>query len=96
MVRCIYDPPPPPPPPKLEMKGKVSAPPIPVDLLKLADEWEHRARCKFQSAQAQHDEAARRFIEHGATCYFNCAQQLRLALASALPLTSTIPSEAQT
>lgn len=62
----------------------------------LAEEWESRARSKFESAQAQSDEAARTFIEHGATCYFNCAQQLRTALASASPLTSATPSEAQT
>lgn len=91
MVRCIHAPPPP-----QEMKDEVSTSPIPADLLKLADEWEHLARCKFQSAKAQPDEAGRRFIEHGAVCYFNCAQELRTTLASTSPPTSTTPSEVQT
>jgi len=46
----------------------------------IIDEWENRARCKFESAEAQPDDASRRFVEHGATCYFNCAQELRVAL----------------
>lgn len=92
MVKCIQ----PPPPPNWPQKNGIGlgAPAMAADLLKLADEWEHRARCKFQSARVQPDEAARTFIEHGATCYFNCAQQLRQALASGLPATSASPSEA--
>ena len=85
MMRCIYlydRPPTPPAPPRhQELKAEAGTPPAPADLLRLAEEWEHRARCKFESARVQPDEAARRFIEHGATCYFNCAQQLRIALA---------------
>jgi hypothetical protein len=50
----------------------------------LIEQWENRARCKFQSAEEKPDGATREFIEHGAMCYFNCAQELRAALASAL------------
>jgi hypothetical protein len=57
----------------------------------LIDQWENRARSKFKSGEAQPDEASRRFVEHGATCYFNCAQELRAALASALPPSSATP-----
>ena len=57
----------------------------------LIEQWENRARSKFKSGEAQPDEASRRFVEHGATCYFNCAQELRAALASALPPSSATP-----
>lgn len=40
--------------------------------------WSSRARAKFQSAkmQPETDEFGRRFIEHGAVCYVNCAREL--------------------
>jgi hypothetical protein len=50
-------------------------------LIALIQQWENRARSKFKSAEVQPNEASRRFVEHGATCYFNCAQELREALA---------------
>lgn len=43
----------------------------------LAEEWEAIARNKFRSAEHEEQEIHRRFIEHGAVCYFNCATQLR-------------------
>lgn len=46
-------------------------------LLALAEAWMHVARCKFQSAEAELDPMGRRLIEHGATCYFNAARELR-------------------
>lgn len=48
-----------------------------AELLVLAENWEQLARNKFRSAQEESDPMGRRLIEHGATCYFNCAQQLR-------------------
>lgn len=51
----------------------------------LADQWEHTARCKLQSAGMQTDEAERRFVEHGAICYFKCAQELREMLTAEIP-----------
>lgn len=43
----------------------------------LADEWARLALKKFNDGAAQTDEDARRFIEHGAFCYGNCAIELR-------------------
>lgn len=56
-------------------------------LNKLVMQWEQRARNKFISAHNQDDELSQRptgkqFIEHGAMCYFNCAQELRKVLSS--------------
>lgn len=48
----------------------------------LAEQWENMARCKLQSAEMQTDEAERRFVEHGAICYFKCAQELREMLTA--------------
>ena len=47
----------------------------------LISRWENLARCKFIQAQDEDSEYGRRFIEHGAICYFNCASQLREFLA---------------
>ncbi len=46
----------------------------------LIAEWEGRARRKFVDAEHEHDPMGRRLIEHGAFCYFNCAQQLKEAV----------------
>ncbi len=54
-------------------------------LLALAESWEQSARRKFQDAGQEESEFGQRFIEHGAMCYFNCAQALREALGAALP-----------
>lgn len=45
-------------------------------LAALCDTWLQRAKAKFQSARQEPDEKGRLQIEHGATCYFNCAQEL--------------------
>lgn len=45
--------------------------------LDLASKWESVARNKFISASGEEHEIHRRFIEHGAICYYNCATQLR-------------------
>lgn len=45
--------------------------------------WENRARYAFLSAEHETDPMGRRLIEHGAMCYFNCAQELRKALSHA-------------
>ena len=60
-------------------------------LIQLADKWEKTARHKFMSADNQYDDVKKRptakiFIEHGAMCYFNCAQELRKVLSSLSPL----------
>lgn len=49
----------------------------------LIAEWEHRARRKFIDAEKERDPMGRRLIEHGAMCYFNCAQELRAAAQGA-------------
>jgi hypothetical protein len=54
-------------------------------LMKLLLKWEHTARRKFADADQEADPFGKRFIEHGAICYFNCARDLR-ALADASEL----------
>ena len=52
----------------------------------LALQWEALARNKFASAENEADPMGRRLIEHGAMCYFNCAEELRAAIpTSSLP-----------
>lgn len=51
----------------------------------LCSTWEQRARNKFRSAELEKDAMGRRLIEHGAMCYFNCAQELREALTAPWP-----------
>lgn len=58
--------------------------------------WEQRARSKFRSAEHEEGAMGRRLIEHGAMCYFNCAQELRKALAAPSPPPQEVPSEART
>ncbi len=62
----------------------------------LCIEWERRARNKFRSAELEKDVMGKRLIEHGAMCYFNCAQELRKALAGLLPPPQELPSGDQT
>lgn len=47
------------------------------DLRVLIADWEGHARRKFECAEHETDPSARRFIEHGAIVYFNCAQALK-------------------
>lgn len=56
-----------------------------AELMALADKWTGLARRKFASAgqQAPADNFGKRFIEHGAVCYFNCAQELMDLIRSA-------------
>lgn len=61
----------------------------------LVDDWEQSARRKFADAEREQSEFGRRFIEHGAMCYFNCAQALREALDVALPRPSPKPTKRQ-
>ena len=64
-------------------------------LFNLIERWENFARSSFHSASSQQDDFGRRFIEHGAMCYVNCATDLKKALTSDdLPL-STIQGEDQ-
>lgn len=59
-------------------------------LMALILKWEQSARCAFADAKQETDPFGRRFIEHGAMCYFNCARDLRaVADASELPLSDT-------
>ena len=50
------------------------------DLCALVSKWRGIAKSKFSSARVQDSEDAARFIEHGATCYANCAIELSEAL----------------
>lgn len=54
-------------------------------LTSLVEKWEQSARFAFNSAEVQIDDPNKRptgkqFIELGAICYFNCAQDLRRSL----------------
>jgi len=57
----------------------------PLSAEALANRWEHLAKCQFASAKTQSDDFGRRFVEHGAMSYFNCAQELK-ALAQGTSL----------
>lgn len=66
----------------------------------LVEKWEATARRKFLSADHQKDDPARRptgkkFIEHGAICYCNCARELKEALSSLSPSSLAIQGECQ-
>jgi len=43
----------------------------------LAEKWENSARKQFACAIGTDDPTGKRVMEHGATVYFNCAQELR-------------------
>lgn len=47
---------------------------------RLARTWEERSRRKLECGAQAEDGMGRRMVEHGAMCYFNCAQELREAL----------------
>ena len=64
-------------------------------LFELVDKWEKSARFAFLSAGEQKDDFGRRFIDHGAMCYMNCATDLKEVLASAGLLPSAIQGEGQ-
>jgi hypothetical protein len=62
---------------------RIPSPPDP--LIELADKWEREARRKILSSKLQNDIPSQRptgeaLIQHGAICYFNCAQELRRVL----------------
>lgn len=50
----------------------------------LIAEWERRARRKLIDAERETNPMGRRLIEHGAMCYFNCAQELKAAVPTAV------------
>jgi hypothetical protein len=63
----------------------------------LVSEWERIARRKFTDAEeTKGDPFGKRFIEHGAMCYFNCAQQIKTAIAGGAPLPLATRSKRQT
>lgn len=51
-------------------------------LLQLISKWGQRASASFRSAAMEPEEFPRRFIEHGAMNYFNCAMELQTLLDS--------------
>ena len=46
-------------------------------LIDLVKSWEQQSKIRFRNAEHEKNEMGKRLIEHGATCYFNCAKQLR-------------------
>ena len=64
-------------------------------LLELIDKWKKAAKFGFLSADQQHDQFGKRFIEHGAICYTNCVLDLKQVLSSAELLISATPREGQ-
>jgi len=56
-----------------------------AQLMRLVLEWEQSARSQFQCGERTTDPMGKRLVEHGAVCYFNCAQALRTHLASDHP-----------
>ena len=67
-----------------------------VTLDGLADQWAERARRAFADAETEVSPMGKRLIEHGATCYANCAFELREALSPSPPDLSELPSARQT
>jgi len=60
------------------------------DLTSLAEKWENSAKNRFLAAGQEKDDFGKRFIEHGAMCYFNCAQELKkILISSSLPPSTT-------
>ena len=59
----------------------------------VADRIAERARTAFRLAK-QHPDGSheRRFIEHGAMCYFNCWSMLKESQGASVPQPSTIPA----
>jgi hypothetical protein len=62
---------------------------------RLIEKWNHSARRAFCDAEREQNMMGKRLIEHGAMCYFNCANDLTEALASFLPHPSAIAKEDQ-
>jgi hypothetical protein len=61
-----------------------------MKLIELAESWELSAKNRFLAAEQEKDEFGKRFIEYGAMCYFNCAQEIRAILsAPLLPISTT-------
>lgn len=50
-----------------------TAAPTREQLLELVRQWSTTARAKFRCGAQEPEEFPRRFIEHGAVCYANCA-----------------------
>ena len=48
-------------------------------LLAIADNWLRIARRKFVDAETEAGDG-KRLVEHGAMCYFNCAEELKAVL----------------
>ncbi len=68
-----------------------------VQLAAAIEEIKGWSAAAFKSAakQPKDDEFGRRFIEHGAVCYANCALMLQKVLGDASPHPSKAPSESQ-
>lgn len=60
----------------------------------LPAKWEGTARRKFIDAAREENEMGKKLIEHGAMCYFNCAQELKKALGPAVLLGFHIKQDA--
>lgn len=57
-----------------------------AELLLLADKWKRIAANKFKHAEGEETEFGKRFSEHGAICYFNCATELELLIKTGYSL----------
>jgi|GEM_PF-3091990 len=62
----------------------------------LMKKWKHLVRRKFFDAEREQTLMGRRFIEHGAMCYFSCWQDLKEVLQPSTPVISPAPLEPQT
>lgn len=47
-----------------------------TELLLLVEKWKRIAAIKFKHAEGEKTEFGKRFTEHGAICYINCANEL--------------------
>lgn len=64
-----------------------------ADLTSLTQQWEQSARSQFQCAERTADPMGKRLVQHGGTCYFNCASAVRQALDAETP--PPLPTQAE-
>lgn len=54
--------------------------PLIAELEQLIATWERSAKRRFEDAETEQNPMGRRLIIHGASCYLNCANELRTVM----------------
>ena len=53
-----------------------------TELQNLIEKWQRIAAKKFKDAKFEKTDFGKQFVEHGAVCYFNCANDLQNLIKS--------------